>query len=189
MTCTNTNQMEKYALLVMSAQLSFLFTFGRESVCLANWPLTVLAEFYKDLLVKWGNDYCPSYSRESVFAVCQSVRGFSCLSCGQLCGQFNACKTRNLQRECFQTFYKFKETKTITRLNNFPAANKSISLYCRIFTTVPYPYILTIAKLKWIMMMIMFQMRVFFVNKQLIVKTTLTSGRDHSIWFLVTESS
>ena len=82
----------------------FLVTFGCESVFLANWPLTVLAEFYKELLVKWGNDYCPSYSRESVFVVCQSVRGFSCLSCGQLCGQFNACKTRNLQRggECFQ---------------------------------------------------------------------------------------
>ena len=103
-TCTNTNQMEKYDLLIMSAQFSFLVTFGCESVFLANWPLTVLAEFYKELLVKWGNDYCPSYSRESVFVVCQSVRGFSCLSCGQLCGQFNACKTRNLQRggECFQ---------------------------------------------------------------------------------------
>ena len=38
-------------------------------ISVSNWPLTDLAEFYNELLVKWGNDYCPSYTRECVCIV------------------------------------------------------------------------------------------------------------------------
>ena len=47
----------------------YLDTSFHTRVFMCNWPLTVLAEFYNELLVKWGNDYCPSHTSECVCRV------------------------------------------------------------------------------------------------------------------------